>query len=189
MPVLDTRQLSRLAGGRKQESYWPVAIMQDRFHCIILKGGDKHPFFPRPLISEFDFKVPLSSVPGAEAEPNNDDSQQQQHLALEESFVRHTVALDLLDDLYSVTDTTSSQRAERARKQAEIDKALLQLLAIECREGEERGMKALEIVGLMRDRSGKMLEAATKIAERYDRTMLVQKIRGLAESRLALKED
>ncbi|KAI9748497.1 MAG: hypothetical protein M1815_003215 [Lichina confinis] len=189
VPVLDTRQLSRLAGGRKQESYWPVAIMQDRFHCIILKGGDKHPFFPRPLISEFDFKVPLSSVPGAEAEPNNDDSQQQQHLALEESFVRHTVALDLLDDLYSVTDTTSSQRAERARKQAEIDKALLQLLAIECREGEERGMKALEIVGLMRDRSGKMLEAATKIAERYDRTMLVQKIRGLAESRLALKED
>ena len=186
MPVLDTRQLSRLAGGRKQESYWPVAVTQDRFHCIILKGGDRHPFFPRPLVSEFDFKVPLSSVPGAEAEPNDDS---QQHLALEETFVRHSVALDLLDDLHSVADTTSSQRAQRARKQAEIDKALLQLLAIECREGEERGMKALEIVGLMRDRSGKMLEAATKVAARYDRAMLVQKIRDLAESRLALKED
>jgi len=36
-PLLDTRMLERLAGGRKEESYWPVAIAQDKFHCIILK--------------------------------------------------------------------------------------------------------------------------------------------------------
>jgi chromosome transmission fidelity protein 4 len=38
-PLLDTRTLERLAGGRKTESYWPVAVAQDKFHCIILKVG------------------------------------------------------------------------------------------------------------------------------------------------------
>lgn len=37
VPLLDTRLLERLAGGRKEESYWPVAVAQDKFHCIILK--------------------------------------------------------------------------------------------------------------------------------------------------------
>jgi len=47
-----------------------------------------------------------------------------------------------------------------------------------------RGMKALEVVGLMRDRGGKMIEAAGKVAGRYGRTVLQEKIRELAEKRL-----
>ena len=66
----------------------------------------------------------------------------------------------------------------------EVDKVLLQLLAAECREGEERGMKALEIASLMRDRTGKMLEAAGKIAGRFQRDILGDKINQLAERRL-----
>ena len=61
----------------------------------------------------------------------------------------------------------------------------MQLLAFECREGEERGMKALEIVQLMRDRTGKMLEAAGKVAARFGRDVLGEKIREVAERRLA----
>lgn len=37
VPLLDTRTLERLAGGGKEESYWPVAVANDKFHCIILK--------------------------------------------------------------------------------------------------------------------------------------------------------
>lgn len=37
VPLLDTKLLERLASGRKEESYWPVAVAQDKFHCIILK--------------------------------------------------------------------------------------------------------------------------------------------------------
>lgn len=37
VPLLDTRTMERLASGRKEESYWPVAVAQDKFHCIILK--------------------------------------------------------------------------------------------------------------------------------------------------------
>lgn len=80
-------------------------------------------------------------------------------------------------------------RAELARREVELDKVLLQLLAVECREGEERGMKALEIVGLMKDRGGKMVEAASKIAGRYSRTVLEEKIREVGERRLMGMDD
>src|ERR1700712_1804491 len=63
VPLLDTKLLSRLASGRKTESYFPVAVADNKFHCIILKGGDQYPYFPRPLLSEFDFQIPLSSNP------------------------------------------------------------------------------------------------------------------------------
>ena len=108
---------------------------------------------------------------------------------LEESFVRSSLMLSLLEDLLSATNATHAQRADLARKEVEVDKVLLQLLNVECREGEEKGMKALEIVGLLRDRSGRMLEAAGKVAGRYGRGTLEEKIRSLAERRLAGLEE
>ena len=47
-------------------------------------------------------------------------------------------------------------------------------------------MKALEIVKLMKDRggTGKMLEAASKVARRYERWGLEERIRAYAEERL-----
>ena len=186
VPLLDTNQLERLVGGRKEESYWPVAVAQDKFHCIILKGGDKYPYFPRPLLSEFDFKIPLSS---SAQKDDPDPSVGTESSKLEESFVRNSLKLGLLEDLVSATSATHAQRAELARKELEVDKVLLQLLNVECRDGEEKGMKALEVVGLMKDRSGKMLEAASKVASRYGRTVLEEKIRELAEHRLMGMDD
>lgn len=182
VPLLDTKQLARLAGGRKEETYWPVAVAQDKFHCIILKGGDKHPYFPRPLLSEFDFQVPISS--SAVKDPSDGEDAANEGARFEESFVRGNVLLSLFRDLLASTNATASQRTELARKELEIDKTLLQMLAVECREGEERGMKALELVSLMTDRNGKMVEAAAKVAQRYGRGVLEDKIRDLAERRV-----
>ncbi len=186
VPLLDTKLLDRLVGGRKEESYWPVAVAQDKFHCIILKGGDKYPYFPRPLLSEFEFKVPLSSSAPRE---DSEEGAGTEGSKLEESFVRSSLMLGLLEDLLSATSATHDQRADLARKELEVDKVLLQLLNVECREGEEKGMKALEVVGLMKDRSGKMLEAAGKVASRYSRFLLEEKIRESAERRLMGMED
>ena len=180
VPLLDTKLLDRLTGGRKEESYWPVAVAQEKFHCIILKGGDQYPYFPRPLLTEFEFKVPCSAT-GAEEENGSAPNEVSR---LEESFVRNSLLHSLLEDLVSATNATQNQRADLSRRQVEVDKSLLQLLNVECREGEERGMKALELVGLLRDRSGKMLEAAGKVAGRYGRTVLQEKIGELAEKRL-----
>ena len=95
------------------------------------------------------------------------------------------------EDLIDSTKSTYSQRSALAKMELEIDKTLLQMMAVECREGEERGMRALEMVTLMRDRSGKMIEAAGKIAERYGRTVLGEKIREVGEEKLlnAMEED
>jgi chromosome transmission fidelity protein 4 len=186
VPLLDTKQLDRLASGLKEESYWPVAVAQDKFHCIILKGGDKYPYFPRPLLSEFDFKIPVGSETKAK---DREDTLLNDGPKLEESFVRGSLTLSLLEDLVAATTATHAQRTELARKELEIDKVLLQLLNVECREGEERGMKALEIVSLMKDRNGKMIEAAGKVAGRYGRTVLEDKIRELEEKRLMGMDD
>ena len=186
VPVLDTKQLERLATGKKEETYWPVAVAQEKFHCIILKGEDQYPYFPKPLLSEFDFKIPCSTSAPPE-DPENPTAVEGPKL--EESFVRSSLLLSLLEDLVTSTNATHTQRTELSRREIEADKALLQLLNVECRDGEERGMKALEIVGLMRDRSGKMVDAAGKVAGRYGRTLLQEKIAELAERRLMGTED
>lgn len=87
-------------------------------------------------------------------------------------------------DLVDFTKSTHTQRTVLARMELDIDKTLLQMMAVECREGEERGMRALEMVNLLRDRTGRMIEAAGKVAERYGRTVLGEKIREVGELRL-----
>ena len=89
-----------------------------------------------------------------------------------------------MSDLVEHTNATSAQKSEVPALEREVDKVLLQLLANECREGEERGMKALEIATLMRDRTGQMLTAAGRIASRFQRDILGEKITQLAERRL-----
>lgn len=169
-----------------------------KFHCIILKGGDQYPYFPRPLLSEFEFSVPLASAPsgskkkkqlnsdgvdGSEDEEEEDEGAETQKLD-QQFLLRSIRAAQVLDVLESSSTSKSVSRAQQqslARLELEIDKTLLQMLAVECREGEERGMRALEMVSLMRDRSGRMIEAACKVAERYGRTILGDKIRELGE--------
>lgn len=180
VPLLDTKTLDRLASGRKEETYWPVAVAQEKFHCIILKGGDAHPYFPKPLLSEFDFRIPCTTSPPP---PTESASLPPSGLHLEESLLRSSLLLSLFQDLLAATHATYDQRAELARREIEQDKILLQLVNVECQAGEERGMKALELVGLMRDRNGKMVEAAGKVAGRYGRTVLQEKIEELVERR------
>lgn len=103
---------------------------------------------------------------------------------LEGSFVLKSLLTAQQKDLIDNTRSTHSQRTDLARMELEIDKTLLQMMAVECREGEERGMRALEMVSLLRDRTGRMIEAAGKVAERYDRHVLGEKIREIGEARL-----
>lgn len=213
VPLLDTKLLPRLASGRKHENYFPIAVADNKFHCIILKGGDQYPYFPRPLLSEFDFSVPLTSGPkekkkkqkkksrenpdaedfgeGEDQDKEDEDIDEEEEedenaetRKLEQQFLLRGLQATQLRDLVDATAGSHTQRSLLSRLELEIDKTLLQLLAVECREGEERGMRALEMVELMRDRTGRMVEAAGKVAERYGRTILGEKIRELGEKRV-----
>ncbi|KOS22314.1 Minichromosome loss protein 1 [Escovopsis weberi] len=218
IPLLDTRLLSRLASGRKHETYFPIAAAENKFHCIILKGGDQYPYFPRPLLSEFDFSIPLTGLKSSSSssskskskakdkdpdsmdhdrpsdnddDDDNDDDvddneEQQEHAEtrrLEQDFLLKGIQAAQLRDLIDASAANHAQRSQLSRVELDIDKALLQLLAAECRQGEDRGMRALEMVELMRDRTGRMMEAACKVAERYGRTILGDKIREVGERR------
>ena len=193
VPLLDTKQLDRLRSGKKEETYWPVAVTGDKFHAIILKGGEKSPYFPRPLLSEFDFNIPVVRPVEKTAEDDEEGNESNANAGtrLEESFIRASLLCSLLDDQIQAHGERASHSAktEVMRREIEIDKILLQLLAIECREGEDRGMKALEVVKLMKDRTGRMVEAASKVAGRWGLNVLEDKIRSWAETRLQGMED
>jgi chromosome transmission fidelity protein 4 len=191
-----------LASGRKKESYYPIAVADNKFHCIILKGGDQYPYFPRPLLSEFDFSIPLTSEPPktrAPAAANEDDpdkspepeEDESETRKLEQAYLLKGIFASQLQDLVDSSSGSHAQRSTLARLELDIDKTLLQYLAIECREGEDRGMRALEIVELMKDRTGRMIEAAGKVADRYGRSILGEKIREVGERRLGgeMEED
>ncbi|KAK2735290.1 hypothetical protein FQN57_001185 [Myotisia sp. PD_48] len=192
VPLLDTKLLDRVADGKKQETYWPVAVADDVFHCIILKGGDQYPYFPRPLLTEFEFQIPISSISPRNKTDKNDDTEmdnaddasQSMSKKLQQSFVRANLDFALLEDSISASEMGTAGESELRRRAVDIDKIILQMLAVECREGEEKGMKALELVTMLRDTSGKMLDAASKVAQRYQRSILDEKIRDLAERML-----
>jgi chromosome transmission fidelity protein 4 len=200
VPMLDTKCLSRLAGGGKEESYWPVGVASDsssatdvKFHCMIIKGKEKYPSAPVPHLSEFGFEIPLSSAvekkKAAPEEEMSDDeegakkkgeSKQQDH---EQAFILSSTLHSQLSSTIQATRPTPSQRQDLTNLEVAIDRSLLQLLGLECLAGEDHGMKALEIVSLMRDANGKMLELAGKVAARYGRDVLGEKIRELAEKK------
>ncbi|KAI5800257.1 WD40-repeat-containing domain protein [Peziza echinospora] len=171
VPLLDTKQLDRQSGGGK-ESYWPVAVAHDKFHCIILKGGEKYPYFPRPLLSEFEFKVPVTSA-------SADITSSNPALGHEETVVRETVLLSLLEDFVGDRASTSIEGHQKSRRENAIDKALLQLLAMECKD--DHGEKALEICGLF-TQPKRTLDLAIKIAMKYNRGILAGKIGELKAS-------
>jgi hypothetical protein len=61
IPLLDTR----IKRQGKQEYYWPVGVYEDSFMCIICKGRDEYPPFPKPMIMEVPLCMPfLGMDPG-----------------------------------------------------------------------------------------------------------------------------
>ena len=121
-----------------------------------------------------------------------EESTARQIQRMEGSYIRSSLTMSLLDDFVSSQGEHArhSDKTELARRELEVDKVLLQLLAAECREGEDRGMKALEIVKLLRDRGGKLIEGASKVAGRWGRSVLEEKIREVGERRLmGVEED
>ncbi|KAG5438186.1 hypothetical protein PCANB_003037 [Pneumocystis canis] len=167
VPLLDTNLMGRKKG--KDESYWPVAVANQKFHCIILKGNEKHPYFPRPIFSEFEFSIPCIT-PSESGEISNISS-------LEERHVRESILLSLLEDALVLSAEDTSHELEISKKETSIDKVLLQLLQIACKE--DRQAKALELATLLRRSSS--LEAARKIAVHYMKTNLTEKITTLIE--------
>lgn len=203
VPLLDTKCLARLASGGKEETYWPVGVASSgesatdvKFHCMIIKGKERYPSAPVPHLSEFGFEIPLSSAAekskAATTAEDDDDAQpgaENKSTSQEQSYILSSTLHAQLSHTLSHTRPTPSQRQSLTDLEVAIDRSLLQLLGLECLAGEDHGMKALEIVSLMRDANGKMLDLAGKVAARYGRDVLGEKIRELAERKALEREE
>jgi chromosome transmission fidelity protein 4 len=62
IPALEGVRVERREG--KQESYWPVSVSANQLHCIFLKGEEKGPAFPTPLMQELPLQFPTCSLDG-----------------------------------------------------------------------------------------------------------------------------
>lgn len=171
VPMLDTRNLSRRAGGGKEESYWPVGVQTDEnnnrvFECFIIKGSEKYPSNPPPLSSQFPLEIPISSSTD-DASPNE----------LEQEFVLATMLHTQLTETLSHTRPTEDQEADLSALEARADAALLRMLPPECKV-EQRNPRALELVELMRDSNDRFVKGALKAAERFAKNpQLIKKMR------------
>nr|XP_031860604.1 uncharacterized protein CI109_003935 [Kwoniella shandongensis]KAA5527676.1 hypothetical protein CI109_003935 [Kwoniella shandongensis] len=164
VPLLDTPSLRREG---RQENYWPVGVTATHFNCIVLKGSEKEPWFPRPLIQEVEMHMPMLNI----------DNQQGK---LEESLVRgHLTLSNLVDSPDPDADYLVKER------EIALDKEMLQLVQGACKA--DNLQRALDITRLMHNPG--TIEAAAKVAAFYHLPGLQERIHGVKVEKERRKRD
>ncbi|KAK9323645.1 WD40-repeat-containing domain protein [Lipomyces orientalis] len=184
VPLLDTKAMGR---NNPDESFWPLGVQESKFHCIILKGGEKCPYIPLPISSELDIRMPIypdgPKLKEAATEGSNQNGQTDT-MKLEEQYLRETVLLQLYKDAALAGSggddgLEDDQKDEISKRELGIDKTILQLLQIACRTGQHG--KAYGLVGMIHKEQA--LQAANKIAQRYEMISLAEKVNRELEKR------
>ncbi|KAI5120641.1 hypothetical protein M0805_007978 [Coniferiporia weirii] len=144
--LLDATQLERRVG--KDESYWPTGVTKSTMMCVILKGREEYPGFPRPLAQEIDMRMPYLDMDTPEAQK-------------EERLARETVFLDYLRD--TLDDDGPLTMEDISKTELELDKELIQLIQLACKHG--RLQRALDAANLLHHTAS--LDMALKVADFY----------------------
>ncbi|KAI0695530.1 WD40-repeat-containing domain protein, partial [Cytidiella melzeri] len=159
--LLNTNTLERRQG--KVESYWPVGVSGDTFMCLILKGQQEHPGFPRPLIQELPCRLPF----------RRSDSKEQ---PLEEHIARESMLLDILRDGLPDDELTTD---DIARRELALDKEIIQLIQVACKN--DKPGRAIDLTKLLHHNAS--FGVALKVAGFYHLIGLQEKMEMLKEDR------
>ncbi|KAI9101254.1 hypothetical protein DFS34DRAFT_463766 [Phlyctochytrium arcticum] len=162
VPMLDSRPLQK----SKKEWYWPVEAMEDKLMCIICKGGNKYPGFPRPIIHDLNLAAPLLEMDADNA-------------ADEERLFRLSIMAE-----HRKKSLEDSHESDIAVRDIDMDKILLKLLLIACKK--ESVQRALDLCGCLQ--SIKAIDGAIKIAVMNHLPALAERMNLVKESRLKQQE-
>ncbi|KAH7923714.1 WD40 repeat-like protein [Leucogyrophana mollusca] len=156
--LLDTNTLERKQG--KDESYWAVGLSQDTFMCLILKGRQEHPGFPRPLIQELAVRMPFRNKDPTDA-------------PIEERIARERVHINLARD--ALGDELTSPDLDK--REVELDKSLLKLIQAACKA--DKAPRVLELTKRLHFTHS--IDAARQVAGFYRLIGLQEKIDAIKE--------
>ncbi|KAJ6609897.1 WD40-repeat-containing domain protein [Mycena sp. CBHHK59/15] len=154
--VMDTNLLERRKG--KDESYWPIGIHGSIFTCVILKGTQEHPGFPRPLHQDLPMRFPFR------AENASEEETEREMLFLETSR-------DALDD-------ELTNEAIVAREHA-IDKEFIKLIGEACKSSNIP--RAIELAKLVHH--PKVLDLIIRLSQFHHLPGLTEKVQTLKSTR------
>lgn len=155
----------------KTEKYWPVGVLRDRLMCVVLRGNNPYPFFPRPPVKDIPLQLPLLEMTTEVGR-------------LEEELLRvNTCNLHERDEAEA---TNAEEDYEEVFNKADdtMDIALLKLINLACKS--EKVSRALDLAYILH-RSGS-IDKAIRIASFHRYATLAQKMTQIKEAKF-MEED
>ncbi|KAI9495678.1 WD40-repeat-containing domain protein [Zychaea mexicana] len=170
VPVFDGKATAKSL--ERQEKYWPVGMLRDRLMCLVVRGNNESPYFPRPPVDDMELRMPVVDL---ETEAGQ----------LEESHMR--MRLISMHDQGEAEATHMEQEYQELLREAdqEMDKTLLRLIQIGCRADKEQRILDLAFA-LHLERS---VDAAIKIVTHFKMTGTAEKLIQIKEEKFMSSQD
>ncbi|KAI7901299.1 WD40-repeat-containing domain protein [Cokeromyces recurvatus] len=164
IPVFDGKAYA--GSQQKTEKYWPVGVLRDRLMCVVIRGSNLYPFFPRPPVKDIPLRLPL-------LESSTEVGQ------LEEQILRIETCNFHERDEAEATNTEEEYVQTFHEADIEMDIAILKLINLACKS--EKVGRALDLTYTLH--TSESIDKAVKIALFHHYTSLAEKIARIKETK------
>ncbi|KAI7887198.1 WD40 repeat-like protein [Lichtheimia hyalospora FSU 10163] len=164
VPIFDGQAVAH--AHQRTERYWPIGLMRNELMCLVIKGINKAPYFPRPPVDNMGLRMPTTHY-DTEIGQLEEKHLRIHYMTLHEKAEQQAAGLeDDYDIEFSATDL-------------EMDKALLSLIQLACKD--DKLQRVLDLAYALH--SGRSIDAAIKIATHHKLTTLAEKIMQIKEQK------